>query len=68
MTAGSDLPSAAVAGYVIPMGELQGYLNVKGYKDSTPCTAPTAGTPWLTFAISPAAPSPPPAPKPRITK
>jgi hypothetical protein len=55
-------------GYVIPMGELQGYLNIKGYKEFGAEHRPVGWNTWLTFAISPAPPAPAPPPKPRITK
>jgi hypothetical protein len=55
-------------GYVIPMGELQGYVNLKGYKEFGAEHRPEGWNVWLTFAISPAAPSAAPPPKPRITK
>ena len=45
-------------GYVIPMGkEWQGYLNVKGYWEFASQNRPDGWNAWLTFAISPAAPS-----------
>ncbi len=56
-------------GYVIPMGELQGYVNLKGYKEFEAKNRPEGWNVWLTFAISPAPPTPSaPKPKPRITK
>jgi hypothetical protein len=55
-------------GYIIPLStELQGYLNLKGYKEFGAEHRPEGWNVWLTFAISPAAPTPAP-PKPRITK
>ena len=44
-------------GYVIPMGHLQGYLNLKGYKEFEGEHRASGWNAWLTFAISPAAPS-----------
>jgi len=56
-------------GYIIPMGELQGYVNLKGYKEFGAEHRPEGWNVWFTFVISPAAPtSAPPPPKPRITK
>jgi hypothetical protein len=57
-------------GYIIPMGELQGYLNVKGYWEFDASHRPEGWNAWLTFAISPAAPhsTPPPTTRPRISK
>jgi hypothetical protein len=43
-------------GYIVPMGEhLQGYLNLKGYKEFGAEHRPEGWNAWLTFAISPAA-------------
>jgi hypothetical protein len=44
-------------GYVIPMGNLQGYVNLKGYKDFETENRASGWSAWLTFAISPAAPT-----------
>ena len=41
------------------MGNLQGYLNLKGYGKFDPHDRPSGYNVWLTFAISPAAPTPP---------
>lgn len=48
-------------GFIIPLSkDYQGYLNIKGYKDiETENRAKTWST-WVTFAITPAAPEPPP--------
>jgi hypothetical protein len=56
-------------GYIIPLGHLQGYLNLKGYKEFEAEHRPEGWNVWLTFMISPAAPSaaPPPSSR-RITK
>jgi hypothetical protein len=44
-------------GYVFPMGDkLQGYLNLKGYKEFAAQNRPEGWNAWLTFAISPAPP------------
>jgi hypothetical protein len=58
-------------GYIFPLAEgLQGYLNLKGYKEFGADHRPEGWNAWLTFAISPAAPSeaPPPAKRPMFTK
>lgn len=57
-------------GYVFPLGdEHQGYLNLKGYKEFGAENRPEGWNMWLTFAITPAAPTPPSAtPRPMITK
>lgn len=50
-------------GYVIPMGEWQGYLNLKAYKEFGAEHRPEGWNAWLTFVISPAVPhtaAPPP--------
>src|SRR5262249_22720908 len=49
-------------GYIIPMGKLQGYLNLKAYKDVDAEHRASGWSGWVTFAISPAAgPEPPPS-------
>jgi hypothetical protein len=47
-------------GYIIPLGEWQGYLNLKGYGEFGAENRPEGWNVWLTFAISPAAAPPPP--------
>jgi hypothetical protein len=47
-------------GYVIPMGKLQGYINVKAYKEFDGENRAYGWNAWLTFAVS-QAPAPPPA-------
>jgi hypothetical protein len=57
-------------GYIIPLStELQGYLNLKGYKEFGAEHRPEGWNVWLTFVVSPAEKSATEAkPKPRITK
>jgi hypothetical protein len=55
-------------GYIIPLGHLQGYVNLKGYKEFEAEHRPEGWNVWLTFLISPAAPSAAPPARPRITK
>ncbi|WP_298872193.1 transporter [uncultured Bradyrhizobium sp.] len=56
-------------GYLFPVGTMQGYLNLKGYKEFAAENRPDGWNVWLTFAISPAAPTPAAMPvKPMITK
>jgi hypothetical protein len=43
-------------GYIFPMGNMQGYLNLKGYGEFDAQDRPHGWNTWLTFAISPAAP------------
>jgi hypothetical protein len=45
-------------GYVIPMGDLQGYVNLKGYREFDAAHRASGWNVWLTFAISPAPPHP----------
>jgi Putative MetA-pathway of phenol degradation len=42
-------------GHIIPMGNFQGYLNLKGYKEFDAAHRADGWNVWLTFAISPAA-------------
>jgi hypothetical protein len=42
-------------GYLFPIGGMQGYLNLKGYKEFDAANRPEGWNLWLTFAISPAA-------------
>jgi hypothetical protein len=56
-------------GYVIPMGDLQGYVNLKGYKEFSALHRVDGWNLWLTLAIPPAPPSASPPPKrPMFTK
>jgi hypothetical protein len=46
-------------GYVFPLGEhLKGYLNLKAYGEFDNAHRPDGWNTWLTFAISPSAPTP----------
>jgi hypothetical protein len=42
-------------GFIIPMGEMQGYLNFKAYCESNAHDRPDGWNSWVTFSISPAA-------------
>jgi hypothetical protein len=54
------------AGYIFPIGkELQGYVNVKGYREFGNKDRPDGWNTWLTLTISPAA-EPTPSAKPRM--
>ena len=44
-------------GYLFPIGDHQGYLNLKGYKEFGAEHRPEGWNVWLTFAISPAPPA-----------
>jgi hypothetical protein len=54
-------------GYVIPMGSMQGYINLKGYGEFAADNRPDGWNVWLTFVLSPAAAPPPPV-KRLVTK
>jgi hypothetical protein len=54
-------------GYIIPMGDMRGYLNLKAYKEFDSDHRPDGYNVWLTFAISPSPPTPAP-PSRLITK
>jgi hypothetical protein len=45
-------------GYIIPMGEVQGYLNLKAYGEFDNAHRPDGFNVWLTFAVSPSPPTP----------
>lgn len=55
-------------GYLFPVGNMQGYLNLKGYKEFDAANRPDGYNVWLTFAISPAAPTPAAPVKRMVTK
>ena len=44
-------------GFLFPVGDMQGYLNLKGYRDFGAEHRPEGWNVWLTFAVSPAAPA-----------
>ena len=46
------------AGFLFPVGELQGYLNLKVYKEFAAEHRPEGWNAWVTFVISPPAPTP----------
>jgi hypothetical protein len=54
-------------GYVFPVGGMQGYVNVKAYKEFENANRPDGWNGWITFVLSPAPPTPKPSP-PMITK
>jgi hypothetical protein len=49
--------------YLFPIGDLQGYLNLKGYGEFDASDRPSGWNIWLTFAVSPAAQQTPAAAK-----
>ena len=44
-------------GYIFPVGNMQGYLNLKGYGEFDAANRPSGWNTWLTLSISPAAPT-----------
>ena len=53
---------------MFPVGNMQGYFNLKGYWEFAAENRPDGWNAWVTFSLSPPA-TPPPAPvKPMITK
>ena len=44
-------------GYLFPVGEMQGYLNLKSYAEFDAADRPSGWNAWLTFSISPATPT-----------
>jgi hypothetical protein len=55
-------------GFLFPVGDYQGYVNVKGYKDLAVENRPEGWSTWVTFALSPKAPAPPPSATPIVRK
>jgi hypothetical protein len=55
-------------GYSFPLGDKQGYINLKGYKEFAAENRPEGYNVWLTFAISNAAPEPAASTKPMVRK
>lgn len=43
-------------GFLFPVGDLQGYVNLKGYGEFDASNRPSGWNTWLTFSISPMAP------------
>jgi hypothetical protein len=54
-------------GFIFPVGDLQGYLNIKGYREFANQDRPDGWNTWVTLVISPA-PATSSTPRPRITK
>lgn len=55
-------------GYLFPVGGMQGYLNLKGYKEFDAENRPQGWNAWVTFVLSPAAPAAESPPPPILTK
>jgi hypothetical protein len=54
-------------GFIFPVGNMQGYLNFKGYKEFDAQNRPEGWNAWVTFAISPTAATPP-APQSKLAR
>jgi hypothetical protein len=48
-------------GFIFPVGDMLGYLNLKGYKEFAAENRPEGWDAWVTFSISAAAAPPPPS-------
>jgi hypothetical protein len=55
-------------GYLFPVGDMQGYLNLKGYGEFDDANRPDGWNVWLTFVLSPKAAPPAASPPPILTK
>jgi hypothetical protein len=44
-------------GYIFPVGDMEGFLGLRGYGEFDAANRPSGWNTWLTFAISPAAPT-----------
>jgi hypothetical protein len=55
-------------GYLFPVGNMQGYLNLKAYKEFDAENRPEGWNAWVTLVISPAATAASPSPPSIITK
>src|SRR5262245_11188901 len=55
------------AGFIFPLGDLQGYLNIKAYREFAARDRADGWNTWLTLVISPS-PATSSTPRPRITK
>ena len=68
LAAAGLMPNVSADGCLFPVGDMQGYLNLKGYKEFAGENRPEGWNVWLTFVLSPAAPPPPASSRPRVTK
>ena len=55
-------------GFLFPVGDMQGYLNLKAYGEFGNANRPAGWNTWVTFSISPPAPGAPPTTKPIVRK
>jgi len=54
--------------FLFPVGNMQGYLNVKGYGEFEAKDRPSGWNAWVTFSLSPASPSAAPSAPSIVTK
>ena len=55
-------------GFLFPVGDMEGYLNFKGYADLETENRAKGYSTWVTFVLSPKAPEPSPTAKPIVRK
>ena len=55
-------------GFLFPVGDMQGYLNLKAYGEFGNANRPAGWNTWVTFSISPPAPGAPPTTRPIVRK
>src|SRR5215468_1993967 len=55
-------------GYIFPVGDMQGYLNLKAYGEFAAENRASGWNVWLTFNLQPTAATPPTSTRPRFTK
>jgi hypothetical protein len=55
-------------GFLFPVGDMQGYLNLKAYGELAAQNRPSGWNTWVTFSISPPAPGAPPTTRPVVRK
>jgi hypothetical protein len=54
--------------FLFPVGNMQGYLNFKGYGEFEAKDRPSGWNAWVTFSLSPASPSAAPSAPSIVTK
>ena len=55
-------------GFLFPVGDMQGYLNLKAYGEFGNANRAAGWNTWITFSISPPAPGAPPTTRPIVRK
>jgi hypothetical protein len=55
-------------GYIFPVGNMQGYLNLKDYREFDGHDRPTGYNVWLSFVLMPLTPIPPATKTPMFRK